>query len=92
MGFVGGRWDRRRAGPASYAPPPPALQAAFTARMQAELSSSTVWPACASWYNLGGRRNVALWPHSVSQFWWETRPGRVDWGALEFRGGGGGSR
>ena len=64
---------------------PPLLQAAFTARMQTELTATTVWSRCTSWYNLEGRKNVTLWPHTVSQYYWETRPSRIDWGAFELR-------
>lgn len=36
-------------------------------------NSGAVWSKCVSWYNLGGKKNVTLWPYSVVAYWWRTR-------------------
>ncbi len=39
----------------------PAAHNEYNAELDARLRDA-VWSTCASWYNLGGKKNVALWP------------------------------
>lgn len=61
-----------------------AAAAQYMAKISAALEARTVWPQCSSWYNLEGRKNVTMWPFTVSQYWWETKPSRIDWAAFQF--------
>ncbi len=45
---------------------------AYNQRIQARLTHS-VWSGCSSWYNLAGKKNVVLWPGTVTEYFLQTR-------------------
>jgi hypothetical protein len=54
----------------------------FNDEIQKPLKEHRVWSACKSWYNKQGERNFALWPHTVTSYWWRTRSPK--WSDLVF--------
>ena len=44
---------------------------AFNASIQARLRGA-VWSGCASWYNLQGKKNVTLWPGTITEYFLGT--------------------
>ena len=59
------------AGPAAAVAPTAAAQRDAAERTQAALRG-TVWSTCASWYNQQGGHNLAMWPWTVTAYWWAT--------------------
>jgi cation diffusion facilitator CzcD-associated flavoprotein CzcO len=58
---------------------------AYQAALQRDLAS-TVWSSgCVGWYTLGGRKNVTMWPHTVTRYWSTCRT--VDWSAFSVEEG-----
>lgn len=81
--------NARKAGQAAATPCSIAVRQghhqAYNRQIQQELQS-TVWTSCSSWYNLQGRKNIALWPRSVTAYIWATSKPQWDCFALRAPG------